>query len=101
MTLGREDENWHKAISSHTCLQNVMMFGVGLELYADVKSTLPENVNPECREQVMKIEAEVNHSIAEKESGGPSSSKGAKRALDKVYMRSTVVSIRRIPQPDP
>ncbi|KAL1739408.1 P-loop containing nucleoside triphosphate hydrolase protein [Schizophyllum fasciatum] len=53
---GREELNLEKAKDAYKQVQQSIVRGEALELYADVDRMLPDHIKPECLEQIMEIE---------------------------------------------
>ncbi|KZV77669.1 P-loop containing nucleoside triphosphate hydrolase protein [Peniophora sp. CONT] len=79
LSVGREEKNWDQAKEKYTELQQIIMRGQELEFYADVERLIPENVKPECCEQVMLIEEYDREASTRQRLKPPAAPKGTKR----------------------
>lgn len=55
LSEGREEKNWQTAIQQYEDVQQSIVKGRDLELYADVERLLPDDARPKCVETVMEI----------------------------------------------
>ena len=59
LAQGREEANWDKAQAKYHEIQHHIISGDRLELYGDVDRLIPDDVDPVCEEQVVKVEEYV------------------------------------------
>ncbi|KAG8897682.1 3'-5' DNA helicase [Tulasnella sp. 408] len=84
---GREEFNYQKAGDSYKDVQDAIVRGEDLELYADVERLLPDEYKPRCAERIMQIEEFVREEPEEAGGKGRKRKTGAGGAEDGVKKR--------------